>query len=273
MDAQRLQELIDRIRSAWKLTKSSGEQLFDLPISEIVEDSSPRHEPAHLFEQGWSLIGKHREWQPPLVKEGVEAETRLSLIEMAIHKDIETVRRFVTLIETYEVAPNRTENPAASQSIVELAHDLAAYHQLYPVLVHQICPNQWRLVRGSRRVTAILYNHAKGRVDRYDEVKGEVQFPATAKAINAQHITKNDATRLAVIANLSRKQFTPLQEARIYYEKCEEIDPETGKKYTIRQAADSLGVEYFRLRNLRALMLPCERPENERHNTFVNRSR
>lgn len=236
--------------------------IFTLPIAEITEDKSPRHEPANLYDLGWVLVGKHPTWQPPAVEEGETAETRTPLAEMATSDNFDLVAQFVSLIEEHEGVPDRKVIPSAPQSIVELAEDLTTYRQIYPILVQRLTKG-WSIVDGGRRTTAILYAHAKGRLDRHNKVKdGWPQCPATIQAVNADRLKKADVERLAMIANLSRKQFTPLQLARMYYEKTQETDPSTGRKYTMKAAAEALGVmgekSYSSFRAYHAMGKPFE---------------
>ena len=234
-------------------------QIFEIDISQIIEDRSPRHEPAQLYDQGWILLGKHPTWEPPAVEEGEEPETRTPLMEMATSKEFDVVRKFVELMEENEGTPDRKENPGAEQSIIELAQDLRDFGQFYPVLIHFI-NGGLRLIDGGRRVAAKLYWYAKARLDRHDKLE-ECEWPIThlnLNAINAKNIKKDDVMRIAALVNLSRKQFTPIQEGRMYWDMCQQTNPETGKKFKMNEAAAELHVQYSTFRNRLALAMPFE---------------
>lgn len=256
-------------------------RIFVLPIGNIHRYDNPRHEPEHLYEQGYTLFGD------PKVEEATETDF-VSLVHLALSDNLDHVRQYVDLIEQYEgpvmrllnpqgkVVSTGTEaeckaklktqadksgwkiedHPSAPQSIVELAEDIFLYTQLDPI---EVRPGQkTTVIDGGRRIAAILYLHAKSKVLRADKAEAELfgegtpkEYPALIQATELK--ASGDDFLLACQINLSRKQFTPLQEGRVYHEMLEKVNPTTGKKYTMKEAAAGLGVEYGTYRNREAL--------------------
>jgi len=254
-------------------------RIFVMPIGNITRYDNPRHEPENLYEQGYTLIGD------PKVEEATETEY-VSLVHLALSENLEHVRQYVDLIEQYEGPVMRLINPqgkvvhvgseaeckgklktqagwkiddhlSAPQSIIELAEDIYQYSQLDPIEVRQP-GNKTNVIDGGRRIAAVLYLHAKSRVLRADKAEAELfgegtpkEYPALIQATELK--ASGDDFLLACQINLSRKQFTPLQEGRVYHEMLEKINPVTSKKYTMKEAAAGLGVEYGTYRNREAL--------------------
>lgn len=267
--------------------------IFVMPLLSIAEYDNPRVEPAALYEQGYILFGD------PKVEEATE-DKYVSLVHLALDQDIDHVRHYVELIEQYEgpicklihvdpetkkesVVFTGTEyfckekkashkdskhckieaHPSAPQSIVQLADDISTYGQLSPVQI-QKQGNKFVMIEGGRRSAAILYLHAKSRVLREDGDEEAKVFPPTIKATDLK-CGKDDLFIMSGMINISRKQFTPLQEGRFYHELTQRTNPETGKKYTMKEAADKVGINLgvFRLRH--ALWRPrTEAVVNER---------
>lgn len=269
--------------------------IFVMPLLTVAEYDNPRVEPATLHEQGYILFGD------PSVEEASENKF-VSLIHLALDQDIEHVRHYVDLIEQFEgpickvvhtdpetgkqsVVFTGTDHfckekksahkdskhckvephPSAPQSIVELSEDIETYGQLTPVQV-QKQGKKYVMIEGGRRSAAILYLHAKSRVMREDGDKNAPSkvYPPTIKATDLK-CAKDDLFVMSGMINLSRKQFTPLQEGRFYHEMTQRVNPETGKKYTMKDAAAKVGINLgvFRLRH--ALWRPrTEAVTNER---------
>lgn len=262
-------------------------RIFVMPIGNVSRYDNPRHEPENLYEQGYILIGD------PKVVEATETEY-VSLVHLALSEDLDHVRQYVDLIEQYEGPVMRLLNPqgktvhvgsesdckaklktqadksgwkidnhvSAPQSIVELAEDIYLYSQLDPIEVRQH-GNKTNVIDGGRRIAAVLYLHAKSRILRADKKEDELfgegvpkEFPALIQATELK--ASGDDFMLACQINLSRKQFTPLQEGRVYHEMLEKVNPDTGKKYTMKEAAAGLGVEYGTYRNREALWRDAE---------------
>lgn len=233
---------------AWKDDKVvDADPSFYLPVLMIIDNQNPRHEPENLYNLGYILIGKHPTWIPE------NGEERLSLLEMALSDDLDLVRKFVALIEAHENV-NRKKSPDVPQSIVELAGDIEVLTQLVPVAV-RAQPKGFSLLDGGRRLTAILYNHAKGRVNKADKVEGAKVPPPVVKAIETK-IGKNDVFAASVLLNLSRKQFTPLQEGFVYHQLLQQKNQETGRRYTLDEVSELVKVPKGTIRNRSSLFRP-----------------
>ncbi len=61
---------------------------------------------------------------------------------------------------------------------------------------------------------------------------------------------------LSLAANMSRKEFGPLQEGRVFHEMLQQMNPDTGKNWTMKEAAEYLNVGYSTFRNREALWRP-----------------
>lgn len=225
--------------------------IFTMPVSGVKSYNNPRHEPAALYEQGYVLIGK-----PDVVEPDVEKGQFVSLLHMALSDNIQRAEHFVDLMRKHECV-NRKDDPDAPQSICELAEDIRLFGQLVPVTVTK----DGIMGDGGRRLCAILFLHAESRVKRHkkaDDAPNKV-FPATIQATDIK-CKKSDMFRLSVKINLSRKNFTELQEGRVYHEMLSQINPTTNEKYTMKEAAEELLVPYGTFRNREALW----RPRNDR---------
>ena len=273
--------------------------VFVLPLLAVKEYDNPRVEPAALYEQGYILFGD------PSVEEATE-DKFVSLVHLALDEDIDNVRQYVELIEQHEgpvckvihtdpeskkesviftgteffckekkaghrdVKNCRIERHlSAPQSIVDLAEDIETFEQLNPIQV-QKQNNKYVMVEGGRRSAAIMYLHARSRVLRADKAKDAPSqvYPATVKATDLK-CSKDDLFVMSGLINLSRKQFTPLQEGRFYHEMCQRLNPETGNKYTMKEAAAKLCVEYGTFRNRAALWRPRVEPVTDEKGVVV----
>jgi len=266
-------------------------RIFMLPIGNIEKYDNPRHEPENLYEQGYVLIGD------PNIEEATETEL-VSLVHLALSDELEHARQYVDLIEQHEsqvmrlISPHgkvvhtgsETEckaklknqpdkagwkiddHPSAPQSIVQLAEDIFLFSQLDPIEVRQH-GTKTHVIDGGRRIAAILYLHAKSKVLRADKAEADIFGSGTPKEypplVQASELkAAGDDFLLAVKINLSRKQFTPVQEGRVYHDMIQKVNPVTQKKYTSKDAATALGVEYGTFRNREALWRDPEFNEN-----------
>lgn len=259
-------------------------RLFVLPIGNIASYDNPRYEPEHLYEQGYILFGN-----PKVEEYNEEKKEFVSLVHLALSDEMEHVRQYVDLIEAYEgpvmrlLSPQNKvvvigteaeckaklkeqnekagwkleKHPSAPQSIVELAEDIFLYSQLTPIEVRQH-GGKITGMDGGRRIAAILYLHAKSRVLRADKAEAELfgsgvpkEYPAVVQATELK--ATGDDFLLACKINLSRKQFTPLQEGRVYHDMLKKNNPDTGKHFTMKEAATALQVEYGTFRNRESL--------------------
>ncbi len=220
------------------------QSIFIIPVASISEYDNPRNEPANLYELGYTLFGDAEIKSPSKNK-------RVSLVHLALSDDLEEVKQFVDLVETNE-SVDRSTNSVAPQSIVELSEDLLLYKQMLPILVRKH-RNLYTMADGGRRVAAILYLHARSRIDGSKTV-----YPATVMATDL--VCKDDELFMRSIkVNLSRKGFTELQEGRVYNEMLKQINPTTGKKYNAKEAAAELNVGYGTFRNREALWHPARK--------------
>lgn len=215
--------------------------ILSVPMDQIVVYDNPRHEPANLYEMGFTLVGD------PTVQEASEdGSQRVSLLHMALSTDMDEVKHYCSLIEEYEKV-NRDKQSLAPQSIWELAQDIQRYGQLYPILVKQE-KHGVRVIDGGRRIAAVLYLHAKARTE------GK-KYPAFIDA-TTRRCKPEEIFLLSLAANLSRKEFDPLSEGRVYHEMLQQTNPDTNKHWTMKEAADYLGVGYSTFRNREALWRP-----------------
>jgi hypothetical protein len=258
---------------ALKVAKSG--EILRVPIMGIAYDN-PRHEPESLYEEGFILIGDPKnvsfecdaesgDWvleqdgkEPKVVEDPYDEKNFVSLAHMATSEDIDQARRFVSLIEEFENV--NKDNPNAPQSIVELATDIRTYSQMYPILVRKNGRTGFTGIDGGRRMAAILYLHAKSRVLKADKETDPVFGEKTPKdvyeasvLVTEQDCKASEVKLRSLVANLSRKEFTVLQEGRVYHDMLQEINPETGKKFTSKDAAAFLGVQAGTFRNREAL--------------------
>ena len=225
--------------------------VYDTPIASILRYDNPRHEPENLYAQGYVLMGD------PTIEEVDPDETDdkkfISLFHLAI--DPEYCEQYVALIEEFENV-DRVKTPLADQSIVELAQDIQDFGQLVPILVRQE-RNGYVGVDGGRRIASVLYLHAKSMVMRAEK---HVDAPKKAWPANVTLTTdsgkQSDVFVRSIMANLSRKDFTPLQEGRIYHDMLQQTNPESGRKWTMKDAAAKLHVHYSTFRNREALWRP-----------------
>lgn len=230
-----------------------------IPISSIVKYDNPRNEPEYLYDAGYELIG-----DPKVDKFDPEKDERVSLVHLALSDDIEDVKHFVELIEEYEHV-DRKKSPHGSQTIYELARDIAEFEQIYPILVKKEKNNKYRGIDGGRRIAAILYLHAKSRVLQHEgkedpKIFGKGvpdEYPAAVLA-TSQNVSEDDLFLRSVVANLSRKDFSPLQQGKVFRDMLKKTNPNTGKPFTIKEASDFLRVPYGTFRNHAALWKPYD---------------
>lgn len=290
---------------------TEGEALFLVPLSRITVNDNPRHEPARLYEYDYVLIGDPVEYEP---EEGEEVgETRYCLRDMALSADMDVVREFVELIECYEspisrlISPTGTvdfvgteyeckerlgekadkkgwkieEHPVAPQSITQLAADLLQYDSdgngtnLVPALANPIGQSgNWNLIDGGRRATAVLYNHAKSRLQIADKEEGAPKhvYPAVLK-VEDRPVKKGEQQNVAILLNASRKEMSEPQLGKVYYDFCQTENPETGKPWTMKDAAAYLGVPYGTFRNRHALAVPYEADEKDEKGNITKKGK
>lgn len=216
--------------------------VFAVSVLSISRYDNPRHEPENLYAEGYTLIGD------PSVTQWTEGEggPRISLIHMATSDNLDEVAQFVKLIEKHE---NRVEN--GSQSIVELAEDIETYGQLYPVLLRR-AGDGLVMIDGGRRLTAVLYNLAKNRLEK---TPGKPKLPAAIQATDID-CSPEEVRVLSIRANLGRKDFSVLAQGKLYADLLNEINPKTGRKFSLTEASAITGVKPSTVRNRANLWKP-----------------
>lgn len=228
-------------------------EVLEVPISSIAHYNNPRNEPENLFNMGFVLLGD------PSIEECDSEETDssrfVSLVHMALDKDY--AGQYVDLIDEHE-SVDRKEEPMADQSIVELAKDITECGQLVPILVRKD-RNSYIGIDGGRRIAAILYLHAKSvvmRAEKHADAPKKV-YPATV-LVTTDPCKQGEVFLHSMVANLSRKDFSPLQQGRVYHQMLQQINPKTKKKWTMKDAAAELKIEYGTFRNREALWRPYD---------------
>lgn len=227
-----------------------AKSIIQLPIESIKSYDNPRQEPAKLHELGYSLFG-----DPNVELPDPKKGKYVSLSHMALSADMQRVEAFVKLVEEHE-SIDREAHPDADQSIVELAADIKMYKQLVPVAIRK---GRHGLVLGDggRRVAAILYLFAKSRVDIAAKQAGapKKEWPAVVEAVEID-CKEDELFMISVNINLSRKEFTEVQQARLYHEIKRHINPETGKRYSLKEVAELVKMPYGTVRYREALAHP-----------------
>lgn len=250
-------------------------KILEIPIASITRYENPRREPENLYNMGYTLFGNPDieevgeveeegpdQGKPYYVENGkrhvvdkLPENKYISLIHMALDDDY--AAQYVELIETYE-AVDRNKEPMADQSIVELAADISKLGQLVPILLRRE-QTGYIGIDGGRRCAAILYLHAKSKVLRSEKAKDAPKkvYPATVLA-TTDPCKQGEVFLHSLKANLSRKAFSPMQEGRVYHEMLQQINPHTSKKWTMKEAAEELSIEYGTFRNREALWRPYD---------------
>lgn len=238
--------------------------ILDVPLALIVSSDNPRQEPASLCVLGYKLVDSK--------------DVEHSLLHMALSDDIEVVRQFVNLIETHEAEPKAEEKKDGTldkslfldtKTIMGLARSLS-HRQIQAVEVRRVGNSgNYALVFGQRRLCSKLYNHAKSRVNVADGVDTTI-VPAVIKSTENK-MTATEAYEDAIHENFGRKDFTPLQEGSIYNDMLGKINPETGKKWNIRQIAKYFGEQYMHVRSRAALWQPRREPVTDDKGNLVRR--
>ena len=165
-----------------------------------------------------------------LAKEGYADWTPLQLVhDLAISDKSEERAEFCRLVEKCETEPQDLLELAAGRRIEEIQ----------PIALRSV-RGGFAIIAGERRVLAAAYNHAK---------HGD---PAN---IGAEIIKVNadDAYDLSVQENLNRKDATEVEKGHIFKSYRKRINPKTNKKFTLREVAGKLCLDYQYVRNREAL--------------------
>lgn len=235
--------------------QTSSEQNYLIPLTRITKNVNPRQEPANLAAIGYSLLN--------------DEDQEHSLMHMVFSSDIEMVRAAVELFEVHEGIDEESTPKAdlsdvtpkeirgVRQSVCALADDININGQLESAAVSYIDGKNYTLVFGQRRVAAILYAHACNLVALADG--DEQPFANIGPVVSAKVVNADDDDALYFLAaseNLQRKNFDEIQEGAVFYELTKRVNPETGKKWNLRQIAEHYGLNYGHVRNRHALACP-----------------
>ena len=217
--------------------------IITVPLSLIVSSDNPRREPERICNLGYDLVNSE--------------DTSKSLLHMALSDDMEIVKQFVDLIERYESDPDIKENENGKldkglftniKTITGLATSLAK-KQVQAVMVRKVGNSgNFALVYGQRRTCAKLYLYARSRLDIFNKVEGAVAVHPVIIAVESKG-TVEQGFDMAVQENFGRKDFTPLQEGRIYHDMLSQVNKATGKRWNLRQIALAFKKPYMHVRS------------------------
>lgn len=168
---------------------------------------------------------------------------------LALSDNAEDRAEFVRLIEKHEWRDANGE--IDPESVVELAASLA-HCQIEPIMVRRytalqdgVHQQRFGVIVGERRVIATAYNYAKHGIAPV--VQGTIV-----------RMTLESASTLAWEENRRRKAPSDMEVARYFHalleERKGEINPETGRKWTMRQVAMSIHEDYQEFRRHEALV-------------------
>lgn len=224
------------------------DSVITVPLSLIVSSDNPRREPERICNLGYDLVNS--------------TDTSKSLLHMALSEDMEVVKEFVGLIEKYESDPEIKEHEDGKldkglftnvKTITGLATSMAK-KQVQAVMVRQVGNSgNYALVYGQRRTCSKLYLHAKSRLDIFNKVEGATLVPPIIIAVESKG-TVEQGFDMAVQENFGRKDFTPLQEGRIYHDMLKQVNKATGKKWNLSQIAAAFKKPYMHIRSRAALL-------------------
>jgi len=256
-----------------------AEPTYAIPLTSITKNLNPRQEPANLAAIGYSLLD--------------ESDKEHSLFHMAMSDDIEQQRSVVELFEEHENEElYGEESPKADLSDVDvkegksgprlsicsLASSINEVGQLEDSAVSRGGKRadggfNYTLIFGQRRVAAIVYAVAANAVAKAS--KEELPFPNIKPVVKAKEmkVTEDEAFDLAVRENMDRKNFDPAQEGQVYYDYTKRTNPETGKKWNLKDVAQHVGRKYAHVRNRHALALPFKADKVDEAGNVVKKGR
>lgn len=254
-------------------------QGYAIPLKSITQNLNPRQEPSNLVSLGYSLLD--------------ESDVEHSLYHMALGDDIEKQRAVVALFEEHENEElYGDESPKADLSDVEakesktgprmsicsLATSINDVGQLEDSAVKRGGKRadggyNYTLIFGQRRVAAVIYATAANAVAKADGV--ELPFPNIKPVVLAKEMNVNEdqAFDLAVRENMDRKNFDPVQEGEVYFNYTKRINPETGKKWNLKDVAQHVGRKYAHVRNRQSLALPYRADKIDDNGNVIKKGR
>lgn len=211
--------------------------LKEILLADITTSHNPRR-PCQLL-------------QDALVAEGYEGYTMIDLIqELALSDDSQKRAEFCRLVETYE-------GETVPDGILNLANS-RANTEIQPILLRDFRSKvkgtddhvtRYGIVAGERRCIAAAYNYAKHGIK-----------PAIGALV--KKLTVQEAYHLAVEENAQRRPMSDLEYGRIFSGYRQEVNPATGKNWTLKEIAEKLHLDYQFVRGREALVFL---PENEQN--------
>lgn len=185
-----------------------------------------------------------------LEAEGHPGKTFLNLVhELALSSDPAKKAEYCRLMEKYE-------GEEIADGIVQLAIS-RAHMELQPIVLRDFRVKKtgdtplaegeseylvrYGVVAGERRILACAYNHAKHGANP--------ELSATVKKL-----TVDAAFNLAVEENLRRRQPNDMEYGRLFHNYREEINPDTGKNWILKDVARKLKLDYQFVRCREALV-------------------
>jgi ParB-like chromosome segregation protein Spo0J len=159
--------------------------------------------------------------------------------DYALSDDPERRAAYCTMIEEYESYP---------QGLLDLANSRRKNGALQQINVRVFRTRQgeemvkrYGIISGERRYMAAAYNYAK------HGDKPEI-------ACQVQELTVKEGFDLAIEENLQRKNPTDLEYAKMFDAFKQEINPATDKKFTLREIAEKLTLDYQFVRGRHGLI-------------------
>jgi len=202
-------------------------QIVTVSLRSITTSHNPRRPCAKL--------------QDALAAEGYENYSMLDLVhELALSDDPDKRAEFCRLIETYDGAE-------ISDGLVSLAKSRAE-NEIQPILLRDFrsknkndeYETRYGVVAGERRCLAAAYNYAKHGIE-----------PSLGAQI--RKLTVAEAYDLAVEENAQRRPMSDMEYGRIFAGYRSETNPKTGKKWSLKEIALKLNLDYQFVRGREAL--------------------
>lgn len=239
---------------------SAGEQLVQrIPLSNIVISYNIRNPAKGIFDEV-KFITKHEDGrEEETVEYEISEKLHTSLVEEGVIEDAEVSKRlrpmdlmhalalsddsvkqaaFLKIIEENESYPHGLKQLADDRSVED------GHGELEPVLLREIrgkTDTNFGVVGGERRTLAAAYNYLK---------RG--QKPTVGAIV--KKITVAEAKEQAFQENFSRKEMTEVEIGRYLHSWTNQINPATGKYFSLREIAEREQLDYQYVRGRSALM-------------------